>query len=231
MPIPIGFSAPNRLTAKQRAFQQLQEWIIDGTLRPGEKLNDGELAGALGVSRTPVREALQLLNAEGLVEMNPGVSTQVTEVNGEDIAKILPPLAALQSLAAELALPLITEQEIDALRKINAEFGEAIGRGDSHYALKLDEEFHGVVVERVDNPYIANTIATFQAHVRRLFFHNSIVLDRDSVDEHEAILQAFESKDKEEVSRRVRGNWLRAIDAYYAKIPDVPEPNRKQGNK
>ncbi|WP_172253242.1 GntR family transcriptional regulator [Saccharibacillus deserti] len=215
MPIPAGFSVPHRLTAKQRAFRQLQEWIIDGTLKPGEKLHDGELASALGVSRTPVREALQLLNVEGLVEMNPGVSTQVTQVNGEDIAKILPPLAALQSLAAELALPLVSPGEIESLRRINAEFGEALERGDYHYALKLDEEFHGFVVERVDNPYIANTISTFQAHIRRLFFHNSIILSPESVDEHEEILQAFERGDKEAVGRLVRSNWLRAVDAYY----------------
>lgn len=214
MPIPAGFSMPNPLTAKQRAFRQLQEWIIDGTLKPGEKLNDSELAAALGVSRTPVREALQLLSVEGLVEMNPGVSTQVTAVDGGDVAKILPPLAVLQALAAELALPQVTAREIESLREINAEFGEALGRGDSHYALKLDEEFHGFVVDLVDNPYIANTISTFQAHIRRLFFHNSIILSLKSVDEHEDILRAFEQGDPAEVNRLVRGNWLRAIDAY-----------------
>ncbi|GGO04669.1 GntR family transcriptional regulator [Saccharibacillus kuerlensis] len=223
MPIPTGFTTPNRLSAKQRAFQQLQEWIIDGTLQPGEKLNDGELANALGVSRTPVREALQLLSVEGLVEMNPGVSTQVTGLNGEDITKILPPLAALQSLAAEIALPLINTQTIESLRHINAEFGEALAKDDYHYALKLDEEFHGIIVELTENPYIANTISTFQAHVRRLFFHNSIILDQGSVDEHEEIVQAFERGDRESLNSLVRHNWLRAVDAYQAKMQRNPE--------
>ena len=127
MPIPKNFSTPNRLSAKERAFKQIQEWIIDGTLQPEEKLNDAELAQALGVSRTPIREALQLLNVQGFVEMHPGVSTQVTAVNKEDISKILPPLAVLQALAAELATPVIEQQTIDSLRHINTDFAQAVG--------------------------------------------------------------------------------------------------------
>ena len=60
MPIPTDHAKPLRISAKENAFNQLQQWIIDGTLHPGEKLNDTELAGALGVSRTPIRESLQL---------------------------------------------------------------------------------------------------------------------------------------------------------------------------
>ncbi len=217
MPIPTGFATPHRLSAKQRAFQQLQEWIIDGTLQPGEKLNDAELANALGVSRTPVREALQLLNVEGFVAMNPGVSTQVTEVDGEDITKVLPPLAALQSLAAELAASRITPGSLEELRRLNAEFGEALSKGDSAYALKLDEEFHGAIVELAENSYLANTISTYQSHVRRLFFHNSIILTQDSVEDHESLIKLLEQKNGEEAARIARLNWLRAIDIYTAK--------------
>ncbi|OWA35483.1 GntR family transcriptional regulator [Saccharibacillus sp. O16] len=217
MPIPTGFATPHRLSAKQRAFQQLQEWIIDGTLQPGEKLNDAELANALGVSRTPVREALQLLNVEGFVAMNPGVSTQVTEVDGEDITKILPPLAALQSLAAELAASRITPDGVEELRRLNAEFGEALSKGDTAYALKLDEEFHGVIVELAENSYLANTISTYQSHVRRLFFHNSIILTQDSVEDHESLIRLLEAGKGEEAAAIARLNWLRAIDIYTAK--------------
>ncbi len=104
MPIPSDHLKPIRLTAKESAFSQLQQWIIEGTLQPGEKLNDTELAkalGVLGVSRTPVRESLQLLEVQGLVKMYPGKATQVTEVDRESIKDLLPPLAALQSLSVE----------------------------------------------------------------------------------------------------------------------------------
>jgi DNA-binding GntR family transcriptional regulator len=104
MPIPSDHSKPVRQSAKESAFNQLQQWIIDGTLLPGEKLNDNEIAKALGISRTPVRESLQLLEVQGFVKMYPGKATQVTEVEKESINDLLPPLAVLQALAAELAI-------------------------------------------------------------------------------------------------------------------------------
>lgn len=218
MPIPSDFLTPNRLSAKERAFNQIQEWIIDGTLQPKEKLNDAELAQALGVSRTPVREALQLLNVQGFVEMQPGVATQVTTVNKDDISKILPPLAVLQALASELATPVIDNHSIDLLHDVNIKFSKTINEGDYYSALKLDEEFHKIIVDITQNPYINNTISMLQAHVRRLFFHKSIILTTDSVEEHEEILQAFECRDKDAASNIARKNWLRPIDVYYSSI-------------
>ncbi|UAL54448.1 MULTISPECIES: GntR family transcriptional regulator [Metabacillus] len=216
MPIPTNFSSPTRVTAKNRAFAQIQEWIIDGTLQPKEKLNDADLAQALGVSRTPIREALQLLNVQGFVEMFPGVGTQVTSVNKEDINKILPPLGVLQALAAELATPVISQESIDSLREINTKFAEAIKKGDFYSALKQDEHFHNIIVENAQNQYITNSISNLQAHVLRLYFHQSIILTNDSIQEHEAILQAFENKNKEKAASLARKNWIRAIDEFYA---------------
>lgn len=216
MPIPSNYSSPTRVSAKKRAFAQIQEWIIDGTLQPKEKLNDAELAQALGVSRTPIREALQLLNVQGLVEMFPGVGTQVTSVKKEDITKILPPLGALEALAAELATPLITQDAIDTLREINTKFAHAIKKGDFYSALKQDEQFHNIIVENAQNPYLANSVSNLQAHVLRLYFHQSIILTGASIEEHESMLKAFENRDKEKAAKIARTNWLRAIDEFYA---------------
>ncbi|MBM7621598.1 DNA-binding GntR family transcriptional regulator [Bacillus tianshenii] len=223
MPIPTNYSSPTRVSAKKRAFAQIQEWIIDGTLKPKEKLNDAELAQALGVSRTPIREALQLLNVQGLVEMFPGVGTQVTSVKKEDITKILPPLGALQALAAELATPIISQHTIDALREINATFAQAIKKGDFYSALKQDEQFHNIIVENAQNPYLASSVSNLQAHVLRLYFYQSIILTDTSIEEHESILKAFENRDKETAAKIARTNWLRAIDEYYAGQDDSGE--------
>lgn len=216
MPIPANYSTPARMTAKKRAFSQILEWIIDGTLHPKEKLHDADLAQALGVSRTPIREALQLLSFQGFVEMYPGVGTQVTAINKEDIGKILPPLGALQALAAELAAPIITPEQIAALREMNNGFAQAVKAGDSYTALKLDEDFHQSIVEVTENSYISSTVSTLLSHVRRLYFHNSIILTPKSIEEHTAILNAFEERNKEEAARIARMNVLDAIDIYYA---------------
>ncbi|MCS0788841.1 GntR family transcriptional regulator [Cytobacillus firmus] len=216
MPIPSNYSSPTRVSAKDRAFSQIQEWIIDGTLQPKEKLNDADLAKALGVSRTPIREALQLLNVQGFVEMFPGVGTQVTSVNPEDISKILPPLGVLQALAAELAAPVISQETINILRDINHKFAQALIAGDTFTALKQDEKFHNIIIDLAQNPYISNTASMLQAHVMRLYYNKTIILKERSIEEHEDILKAFEQKDKEKAGHIARVNWLRAIDEYYS---------------
>ncbi len=216
MPIPTNFSIKPRLSAKKRAFNQIQEWIIDGTLQPGEKLHDADLAQALGVSRTPIREALQLLNVQGFVEMYPGVGTQVTTLNKEDVSKILPPLAVLQALATELATPVINQETLHLLRDINTKFAQSIKNGDSDNTLKLDEKFHNIIVENAHNEYISSSVSTLQSHVFRLYFHSSIVFTQRSIEEHEAILNAFEENNKDEAARLARINWLHPVDFFYS---------------
>ncbi|WP_080846077.1 GntR family transcriptional regulator [Cytobacillus gottheilii] len=216
MPVPVNFSSPIRITAKNRAFLQLQEWIIDGTLQPQEKLNDAELAQALGVSRTPVREALQLLNVQGFVQMYPGVGTQVTPVKKSDITKILPPLASLQALAAEYAVQEMTSATLSELKELNQQFSQYIKKGDFYNALKTDEQFHHLIIHSAENPYLTNSISNLQGHVFRLYFHQSIIMTAQSVQEHEDIIHAIESKDVKMAGSIARQNWLRAIDEFYA---------------
>ncbi|MBP1968337.1 DNA-binding GntR family transcriptional regulator [Virgibacillus natechei] len=217
MPIPSDHSKPIRQSAKENAYNQLQQWIIDGTLLPGEKLNDMELANALGVSRTPVRESLQILEVHGFVKMYPGKATQVTEVEKESINDLLPPLAALQSLSAELAINHLTDDIIDILENTNNQFAQAIRSENYYAALKTDEEFHQIIVDTANNPYISSVVDALQAHVRRLFFHNSIVLTEKSIDEHKTIIDLMKNLDKQSVSPVMKENWLRSIDEFYKK--------------
>ncbi len=200
MPVPTDHAKPLRVSAKENAFNQLQQWIIDGTLHPGEKLNDTELAGALGVSRTPIRESLQLLEVQGFVKMYPGKATQVTEVDKESITDLLPPLAALQALSAELAIPHLTEETIALLESTNRRFAHAVYTENYFSALKIDEEFHQIIVDVANNPYIISMVASLQAHVRRLFFHNSIILTEKSIDEHDKIIKLMKNRDAANVS-------------------------------
>ncbi|MHC8517398.1 GntR family transcriptional regulator [Sporosarcina sp. ITBMC105] len=214
MPIPSEHQKTARKTAKESAFNQLQQWIIDGTLQPGEKLNDVELADALGVSRTPIRESLQLLEVQGFVKMYPGKATQVTEVNKDSINDLLPPLAVLQALAAELAIPQLQEESLRELVQTNERFAQAVRSKDYYSALKIDEEFHQIIVDIACNPYIHQIISSLQTHVRRLFFLNSIILTEKSIDEHSKIIELLKEGKADLVSSVMRENWLRAIDEF-----------------
>ncbi len=214
LPIPTDHSKPIRLSAKENAYNQLQQWIIDGTLLPGEKLNDTELAKALGVSRTPIRESLQLLESQGFVKMYPGKATQVTEVEKDSIKDLLPPLAVLQALSAELAIPHLTEEILEQLRKTNNHFSEAIKTENYYSALKIDEHFHKIIVSAASNPYIEGVLESLQAHVRRQYFHNSIVLTEKSVEEHWEIINLMEIGDIHALTTVMKENWLRNTNKF-----------------
>lgn len=212
VPIPLNYPKPVRVTAKESAYLQLQQWIIDGTLQPDEKLIDTELAQALSLSRTPIREALQLLEVQGFVEMFPGKATRVTKVEKEDIKNLLPPLAALQALAAELAISNLDAAAIELLENANQRFAQAINMRDDFSALKIDEEFHQIIVDHAKNPYITNILDKLQAHVRRQFFHYNLVLSNRSFDEHAQLIKALKEKNAEKVSRLMKDNWVRSIE-------------------
>lgn len=211
MPIPANYSAPQKISAKDRAYNQIQEWIIDGTLTANEKINDAQLATALGISRTPVREALQLLALQGFVTMKPGVSTSVTELENRAIDKILPPLSALQALAAKTAATRATDNDIADLEYYNQEFSKAIDNKDYFNALKQDEHFHGKIIKICDNSYLESSINVLQAHVRRLFFQNKIILSVNSVKEHNALIKALKNHDAEAAAAISADNWNRTI--------------------
>jgi DNA-binding GntR family transcriptional regulator len=173
---------------------------------------DTELAQALNLSRTPVREALQLLEVQGFVEMFPGKATRVTKVEKEDLKTLLPPLAALQALAAELAIPNLDDELIALLEDTNRRFAEAVEARDYYSSLKIDEEFHLHIVTAAQNPYVYNLLDRLQAHVRRQFFHHSLILTWQSVEEHLRIIEALKEKDAEKVSKLMKSNWIRTVE-------------------
>ncbi|WP_127531588.1 GntR family transcriptional regulator [Paenibacillus kobensis] len=214
MPVPKNFVSPVRMSAKERALSQLQRWIIDGTLQPGEKLIDAELAESLGVSRTPIREAFQLLEVQGLVTTHPGKETKVTEIEKDDIFKMYSTMAALQALAAEAAAKVIIPEQIEQLRSINQEFSSAIKSGQAYQAMEADEQFHNFILELSDNPYAASFSASLQIHIRRfkyVFLKQSITATQASVDEHDSIIAAFEKNDSDRAQAMMKQNFIRPM--------------------
>ncbi|MFD7523001.1 MULTISPECIES: GntR family transcriptional regulator [Paenibacillus] len=221
MPIPDNYSTPVRSTAKDRTLSQLQKWIIDGTLQPDEKLNDAELAAALGVSRTPVREALQLLEAQGLVQMFPGKDTRVTRIDKDDIHKPYAPLGVLHALAAEMAAQLIQPEQIEQLRELNQAFAKCILEKDLYQALEYDEEFHNLIVEIADNSYITSFCSSLQLHIRRfkyVFLSHPIEQTQTAVQEHEQIIQALQDRDSATAARIIKQNLSRPLDEFHKQL-------------
>ncbi|MBG9596646.1 GntR family transcriptional regulator [Bacillus mycoides] len=213
MPVPQNYKKPGRVSAKSLVLNQLQDWIIEGVLRPDEKINDGELAEALGVSRTPVREALQILELSGLVEMVPGQKTKIAPIKLDDVSIIYETIAGLHSIIGKQALQKVTDADIKLLSEINDAFQQSIHEKDSKKALELDIRFHNTITSIAKNRYIEPFLENMQLHILRLeylFFQNFVPASQ-SIKEHHSIIQALQKQDEKRMEQMMSQNWLRPM--------------------
>ena len=132
-------------------YRRLRDAIVDGTFAPGEQLRDAELAGWLGVSRTPIREALQRLAQAGLVVAEPGRSTSVTSLDLRATRDAQAVVAAMHQLAVREAVGQLTGADFARMRAANKRFAAALRAGDVDAALAADDELHAIPVAAAGN--------------------------------------------------------------------------------
>jgi DNA-binding GntR family transcriptional regulator len=167
MPIPSGAPAVDRTLLRDDVYRRLRDAIVDGTFEPGEQLRDGELAAWLGVSRTPVREALLRLAAGGLVVAQPGRSTTVSRIGAQALRDARDVVAAMHELAVRETAGRLSREELDRMRAANRRFGTALDRGDVTRALEADDELHAVPVAALGNQALETVLSQFGPVVRR----------------------------------------------------------------
>jgi len=192
VPLPIQEAPIERRSARDVVLERLTVSIESGALEPGEVIKDAELATRLGVSRTPVREALQILEQRGLVEMQPGRLTRITETTPDDAVRVYAPMQVLQALAAELGTRNAGSKDVETMRSCNARLLAAVEAKDLDGARDADREFHDVLVGLADNRYLASALRTLMSHTRRLdaLFFRDQQPGRESFGEHEDIIAA-----------------------------------------
>ena len=212
MPVPASAVPLTRRCLSDDAYAQLRDWIIDGTLAPGESLRDEALAEALGMSRTPVRDALQRLENEGLVVTSSTRRTSVSPVTLKQARDIYPITVALEVMALRLALPLMDAPALDAMRAANAELAAALAAGNAAVATLADEAAHGAFIARCGNDELQAMLADLKAKVRRLECAFWGWADRTpSVRDHEELIAAMEARDGETAERVLARNWDRGL--------------------
>ena len=167
MPIPPTGPRLDRGLLRDDVYRRLRDAIVDGTVAPGEQLKDLELAAWLGVSRTPVREALLRLAQSGLVLAHPGRSTVVSPLDVREVRDARDVVAAMHELAAREAVPVLTEADLAAMRDANRRFAGAVESGDVEAAIAVDDELHGVLVRISGNRAVATVLEQFTPTVRR----------------------------------------------------------------
>jgi DNA-binding GntR family transcriptional regulator len=167
MPIPPSLPAIDRRLLRDDVYHRIRDAIVEGTLEPGEQLRDTELASWLGVSRTPVREALLRLAEAGLVVAQPGRSTIVSALDARDVRDARDVVAAMHELAVRESVGSLTQADLDAMGEANARFRSAIDGGDAEAALRADDELHGIPVAVAANRALTSVLDQFTPVLRR----------------------------------------------------------------
>ena len=194
------------LPLRDVVFNTLRQAILTGEMKPGERLLEIHLANKLGVSRTPIREAIRMLELEGLVIMVPRRGAQVAQITEKSMSDVLEVRCALDVLAVELACERITTEAVEELREACREFEKATTTKDVHVIAKADVAFHDIIFKAAGNPRLTQMINNLAEQMYRYRFE--YIKDESQhqmlVKEHCLICESIEKRDVEGAKEAIR---------------------------
>lgn len=207
------------LPLRDVVFNTLRQAILRGELKPGERLMEIQLANKLGVSRTPIREAIRKLELEGLVLMIPRKGAEVAEITEKSLRDVLEVRRALEELVVQLACEKITKEEIRELERVAKEFQQVVKSSDITEIAEVDVCFHDIIYTATDNQKLIQLLNNLREQMYR---YRVEYLKRDGVfpqliAEHEAIIRHIENNEKEKATEVM----CRHIDNQVETVIDV----------
>jgi DNA-binding GntR family transcriptional regulator len=194
------------LSLSERAYRVIKDSILNNRLKPREILSEEMLAKQLGISRTPVREALKKLAFERLVMLNPGKNAVVADISEEDMRNVFTIRVALEPVAARLAAENITGKQINKLEEMLRGQEEALESEDYELYLQKDYEFHTSMARYTNNEQLYDIIVSISTQVQR-FLILSQTLQKSSPDalkEHKEVLMAIKNRNPAEAEEMMR---------------------------
>lgn len=213
------------LPLRDVVFNTLREAILKGELQPGERLMELQLASKLGVSRTPIREAIRMLEQEGLAVTMPRKGAEVARMTLKDMEDVLEVREALDELAARIACAKINDEQLENLKFIRDEFKKSLDSGDVKKIAEEDVRFHDAIYEATDN---AKLIALTN-NIREQMYRYRVEYLKDQnnypilIAEHDAIVNALEQRDKEMVTAEMHTHVVNQAVAVKAVIQKQDE--------
>ncbi len=211
---------PIRRTALHDTLvNRLRDMIIEGHLSPGTRLNEGQLGQMLGVSRTPLREAIKYLASEGLVELVPSRGAVVKRFGAKDVQDMLLVLGTLEELAAKLACVIARDEGIAEIRGLHNRMVQHYKAGDRLEYYKLNQSIHTAIVALSGNAPLAEIHAMLQTRLKRIRFigHEGPEKWAAAVAEHEEMIAALEARDQQRLAavlgRHLTNAWERVRGA------------------
>ena len=194
------------LPLRDVVFNTLRRAILRGELKPGERLMEIQLANKLGVSRTPIREAIRKLELEGLVLMIPRKGAEVAEITRKNMMDVLEVRKALEELAAELACERIGKEQIAEMRVAAKEFERTLKTGDVTQIAEADEKFHDILYIATNNQRLILLLNNLREQMYRLRVEHLKLKECDPqlLTEHDMIIDCVEKRNKEAAKDIVR---------------------------
>ena len=209
----------------QKAYVVIRDSIIENEFKPGDCLSENSLAKALGMSRTPIREAIKVLSSEGFIEIHNGVGAFIKHITVKEIHDIFEVRSALECIAVDSALDRITDEEIEKLREDwldlyeDAVAGKLIGFG---VLSELDSKLHELLVVKCDNDFIIDIVAGIKMKIARFQKISAAALgdELNTINQHLELIDIMRSRDVEELKNKLKSHILQA-EELILKNPNV----------
>lgn len=198
-----------RAALHEQVAHRLRQMLVENRIPPGAKLNERELSEVLNVSRTPLREAIKMLAAEGLVELLPNRGAIAVELSEADVLNTFEVMSGLEALSGALAAERITEAELDEIKAMHYEMLAAYTRRDLPAYYQLNSAIHRAINAAAKNPVLTATYNQVNARLQALRFRSNQDGEKwkGAVREHELMIQALSARDPQAM-RTVLGQHL-----------------------
>lgn len=204
----------NQSRISDQVYQYLRNEIVDGRIAPGERISPDELAVRLKISKMPVKEAIERLTGEGLLEVQSRRGTFVTRLDPQELAELFEVRCALEILAGKLAVRHITKADAERLRELIAAMEKSTAPTDVRLHLEQNAEFHELIVKRSGNRKLLETYRRLRTPIHLAGIHSRTAdwVDRVAREqrEHRAIVRALEQRDPALVEQAITNHIMRA---------------------
>ena len=216
----VATLVPPRASLHQQAARSLRQMLVENRLVPGAKLNERELCEQLNVSRTPLREAIKMLAAEGLVELLANRGAIAVELSEADVCNTFEVMAGLEAQTGELAAQRITESELSEIKAMHLEMRAAHIRSDLPSYYRLNAAIHQAINAATKNPVLSATYTQVNARLQALRFRSNQDGEKwnQAVAEHEQMVQALSQRDSKAMREVLLVHLLSKRDAVLAQI-------------
>jgi DNA-binding GntR family transcriptional regulator len=204
---------------------RLRDYIVEGQLAEGDRVPERQLCEMLGVSRTPLREALKVLAAEGLIDLLPNRGARVRQLSEKDLRELFDVLAGLEALAGRLACETITDEAVLEIERLHHEMYSCYLRRDMHGYFRRNQDIHGKIVEASRNSALTTAHASFAVRVRRVRYSANLARRRErwgeAMREHEAILDALRRRAGSELSDILFTHLRSTAEAFIERVKNA----------